>query len=235
MTNLSAWKQPVLFLLLIAATAIVSPAQTFTTLVQFNYTDGAFPQGMTLIQATNGNFYGTTYVGGKYHGGTIFKVTPTGTLTTLVSFFGPNGVHPWAGLIQTADGTFYGTTEGNFDGKTPLTWAGSAFSLTSAGALTQLFTFCIPSCTVGSEPHGGLVEDSSGNLFGTTTRGGTNNFGTVFEIPAGGTLTTLYNLCGCDDGTLPFAGLTLGSDGNFYGTTYGGGAKGDGTVFQITP
>ena len=235
MTNLSGWKQPVLSLLLFAATAIVSPAQTFTTLVQFNYTDGAFPHAISLIQGTDGNLYGTTYVGGKYHGGTIFKVTTGGTLTTLRSFYGPNGVHPWAGVIQATDGSLYGTTEGMINGGPPVNWYGSIFNLNLAGdVLTTLYQFCAPSCVDGSEPHAGLVQASNGDFYGTTTWGGADGVGTVFEITAGGTLTTLHSFDG-GDGANPYAGLVQGSDGNFYGTTYAGGTNSDGTIFEITP
>jgi uncharacterized repeat protein (TIGR03803 family) len=241
MTNLGRWKQPVLFLLLFAATVVISPAQTLTTLFQFDYTDGAFPQPTSLVQGTDGDFYGATYVGGSYHLGTIFKVTATGTLTTLMSFTGPNGVHPIGGLIQATDGNFYGTTSGfgfSTPNHKPVFSAGNIFKMTPGGAPTTLYTFCYQtSCINGSEPHAGLVEASDKNFYGTTTEGGANNEGTVFEITAGGALTTLYSFCaqaGCADGAHPYAGLIQATDGNFYGATYQGGSHNSGTIFKIT-
>ena len=98
-------------LLLCAVTAIASPAQTFTSLFSFDGTDGAYPQA-GLVQATNGDLYGTTYAGGANGSGwgTVFKITPSGTLTTLHSFDGTDGAFPYAGLVQATDGNFYGTT-----------------------------------------------------------------------------------------------------------------------------
>ena len=101
-------------LLLCAATAIASPAQTFTTLVSFDEPNGRQPR-YSVVQGTDGNLYGTTQNGGAYDYGTVFKMTPTGTLTTLYSFCPqvPNctdGADPFAGLVVGTDGNFYGTT-----------------------------------------------------------------------------------------------------------------------------
>jgi len=237
-------------LLLCATTAIALPAQTFTTLHSFDGTDGANPFA-GLIQATDGNFYGTTYAGGAHDDGTVFKITPSGALTTLYSFCVqsgcPDGGRPSAGLVQATNGDFYGTTRsgGHKDD-------GTAFKITASGTLTTLYRFCSQTnCTDGQYPYGGLVRAANGDFYGTTAAGGANytychdfsfprkvGCGTVFEITPSGTLTTLYSFCsqsGCADGDLPLAGLVQATDGEFYGTTAGGGTHGDGTVFKITP
>jgi uncharacterized repeat protein (TIGR03803 family) len=202
---------------------------TLTTLHSFDGTDGSEPYA-GLVQATNGNFYGTTFSSGANGDGTIFKITPGGTLTTLFSFDGPHGASPIAGLVQATNGNFYGVASGggaNGDG--------TVFEITPGGKLTTLLNF---DGADGAGPYGGLVQAANGSFYGTTGGGGTNPDGTVFEITPGGTLTHLYSFCSqtsCADGRTPTAGLVLATDGNFYGTTGGGGANGDGTVFEITP
>ncbi len=231
--------------LLCVVAAIASRAQTFTTLHNFDGTDGADPSG--LVQGTDGNFYGTTGNGGAINPcsangggpgcGTVFQITPIGTLTTLHSFNGSDGANPAAGLIQGSDGKFYGTTSlGSIDG--------TVFSIIPGGTPVTLYNFCSQTnCDDGSNPAAALVQDTDGNFYGTTSGGGASNSGTLFKITPSGTLTTLYSF----DGTTaagPRAALVQGSDGNFYGTTIAGGAlgcgpsnpEGDcGTIFKITP
>src|ERR1017187_6131342 len=104
-----------------------------------------------------------------------------------------------------------------------------------AQTLTTLFSF---DGTDGAVPQAGLVQATNGDLYGTTVSGGTNTNGTVFKITPGGALTTLYSFCSqtnCTDGANPYAGLVQAANGDFYGTAYGGGANGRGTVFKITP
>ena len=229
----------------------ITPAGTLTTLHRFcpqpNCTDGANPS--SLMQASDGNFYGTTSGGGTYHYGTIFKITPAGTLTTLHSFDGSDGAGPEAALVQARDGNFYGTTSGggayNYCDY-PEDGCGTVFKITPAGVLTTLYSFCFQSgCPDGANPGAALVQGSDGNFYGTTGAGGvnfcpntgSNGCGTVFNITPTGTLTTLYIFCeqeNCPDGALPGGVLAQGSDGNFYGTTIGGG-NGVGTIFKITP
>lgn len=206
----------------------ITSGGTLTTLHSFDSTDGAFPFGGALIQATNGSFYGTTSSGGVV-GGTLFKITSGGTFTLLHSFEGPDGSEPVGGLIQATDGNLYGTTfRGGANG------VGTVFKVTLAGTLTTLYSFCTQSgCTDGENPLGGLVQASNGIFYGTTYDGGANNGGTVFNVTSGGTLTTLYNF-GSLDGFNPEAALIQATDGNFYGTTYLGGANDEGTVFKIT-
>jgi len=224
-------------ILLVAA----SPAQTFTTLLNFDYTNGATPYA-GLVQATNGNLYGTTgYGGANWRGcegdagcGTVFKITPSGKLTTLYSFCSQSGCTdgqlPAATLIQATNGSFYGTTTGVY---------GTIFKITPSGTLTTLYSFCSQSgCTDGDQPWAGLVQATNGDLYGTTYLGGASDNGTVFKITPSGKLTTLYNFCSqsnCTDGANPLAGLIQATNGDLYGTTSGGGADGYGTIFRITP
>jgi uncharacterized repeat protein (TIGR03803 family) len=218
----------------------ITPTGTLTTLHNFcsqpSCTDGEEPEA-GLIQATNGNFYGTTELGGAHGDGTVFEITPTGTLTTLHSFCSQpsctDGEEPVAGLIQAINGNFYGTTlsgGAHHDG--------TVFEITPTRILTTLYSFCSqPSCTDGDAPEAGLIQATNGNFYGTTTEGGdAHDDGTVFEITPTRTLTTLYSFCPkfpCTDGVLPFAGLIQATNGDFYGTTHGGGARGDGTVFSL--
>jgi uncharacterized repeat protein (TIGR03803 family) len=210
---------------------------TLSTLYTFcalsSCTDGDTPFG-GLVQALNGSLYGTTYGGGAHANGTIFDIkTSGGALTTLYNFCSLNGcgdgISPQATLIQGTDNSFYGTT---FDGGA-FSYYGTVFKITTGGVLTTLHSF---DGTDGDEPVGGLVQAKDGNYYGTTQTDGANGYGTVFKISSGGTFTTLYNFCtmlSCADGSTPVAGLIQGSDGNLYGTTFGGGAHNEGTVFSI--
>jgi uncharacterized repeat protein (TIGR03803 family) len=239
------FKLSFLFLLLFIAISVASSAQIFTTLVTFEGypTDGATPERMFLVQGTDGNLYGTTQYGGTNNGGTVFRITAAGNLTTLYNFCSlPNcadGTYPIVGLIQATDGNFYGTT--GFGGAHNY---GTVFRITTGGKLTTLYSFCSQSgCTDGEFPAG-LVEGIDGNFYGTTGNGGyitnycynNSGCGTAFKITAGGALTILHFFClerGCTDGENPESGLIQATDGNFYGTTFQGGIDG-GTVFQIT-
>jgi uncharacterized repeat protein (TIGR03803 family) len=239
----------VTLLALCGATAISLPAQTLTTLHAFaGYpNDGSAPNA-GLMQATDGNFYGTTYAGGTSGNcqggcGTVFRIAPGGTLTTLHSFDFYDGASPSAALVQGTDGNIYGTTYGGGANQ----YYGTVFKITPSGTFTSLYSFCAQAnCADGSMPYAGLVRASDGNFYGTTLEGGSNSgcslgsgsCGTVFKITPGGALTTLHNFCaqsGCADGGNPYAGLVQASDGNFYGTTFERGANGYGTVFKITP
>ncbi|HEV2176786.1 MAG TPA: choice-of-anchor tandem repeat GloVer-containing protein [Terriglobia bacterium] len=221
----------------------ITPAGTLTTLHCFDMTDGSQPVG-ELIQAADGNLYGTTLVGGANgQGGTVFKITPSGTLMTLYSFCSQSlcadGLGPEAGLIQATDGNFYGTTQqGGANNCSGVTGCGTVFKITPSGTLTTLYSFCSQSgCTDGQAPAAALAQATDGNLYGTTNGGGTNAHGTIFEITPSGTLTTLYSFCslsGCTDGEEPNAPLVEDTNGNFYGTTLFGGANNLGTVFSLS-
>jgi|HubBroStandDraft_6_1064221.scaffolds.fasta_scaffold100857_1 uncharacterized repeat protein (TIGR03803 family) len=216
----------------------ITPRGTLTTLYSLcsksGCTDGEYTYAVP-IQGTDGNFYGTTYLGGSKELGTVFKVTPSGTQTTLHTFAGPDGSEPLAGLVQGTNGSFYGTT--NMGGARGY---GVIFKITPSGAFTTLHSFCSQSgCTDGENPYAALVQGIDGNLYGTTLGGGSSKgFGTVFKITPSGTLTTLHRFCtqsSCPDGKFPQTGLVQASNGNFYGTTISGGASGGGTIFEITP
>ena len=209
----------------------ITPQGDLTTLHSFNFKDGAFPQSW-LVQTADGNFYGTTSAGGQNGSGSVFKISPEGALSVLYSFsFGfAEGYSPVAGLVQASDINLYGTTSIGGPGG-----GGSVFRVTPAGTLTTLHSF---SGTDGFQPFAGLVQGTDGELYGTTYYGGAQSSGTVFKISLQGALTTLYSFCpqqNCPDGENPAGSLIQATDGNFYGTTAGGGQNNWGTVFKITP
>ena len=245
------------FFVLCLVTAVLASAQTLTTLVSFNGSDGGNPYRMSLVQGRDGNLYGTTQFGGDHTGcstvfsgcGTIFKVTTGGTLTSLYSFCAKtnctDGAQPVAGLVLGTDGNFYGTTE--YAGANCLAYydycGGTIFKITPSGTFTTLYSFCSQAgCADGSQPTAGLVQATDGNFYGTTYAGGVQaNYcaqGTVFKVTPTGAFTTLYNFGqqpGCSDGSRPLGALIQGTDGNLYGTTVSGGNSYHyGTVFKIT-
>jgi uncharacterized repeat protein (TIGR03803 family) len=214
----------------------MTPAGVLTTIYSFCAqafcADGDQPLA-GLVLGTDGNFYGTTSRGpvncqGCQGYGTVFRVTPAGVLTVLHSFNLRDGAYSYAPLAEGADGSFYGTTAaGGAYGD------GTIFKVTYAGRFTSLHSF---DSTDGDRPLAPLLEAADGNFYGTTN-GGANDFGTIFKITPSGALSTFYSFCpeiGCVDGTGSSAGLVIGNDGDFYGTTPGGGT-GAGTVFKITP
>lgn len=242
--NRVVWPQvvsPILVFLLAILSRSGAQAQTFTTLVNFDGTNGRNPQYMSLAQGTDGIFYGTTSGGGSFSNGNVFKVTSSGVVTSLYSFClqanCTDGFYPYGSLVQGMDGNFYGTTSsgGAYS-------YGTVFRVTPGGTLTTIHSF---NFTDGYYPAGGLVQ-FNGSFYGTTSAGGAHNGGTVFKITSAGVLTTLYNFCsqaGCADGSGAGYGLVQATNGNFYGTTAGGGT-GDcsslslgncGTIFKITP
>jgi uncharacterized repeat protein (TIGR03803 family) len=190
--------------------------------------DGAGPES-TPIQATDGNFYGTTIYAGLGLGGVVYKVSPGGTFSVL---FGSDPAHGELlnGVIQGSDGNFYVTAS-----QQGANGAGTIFRVTPGGSATVLYNFCSQSgCADGSDPSAALVQGSDGNFYGTTLHGGTSNAGIVFKITPSGALTVLHNF-DSNDGSGPTAQLIQGADGNFYGTTYVGGASGAGVIFGMTP
>jgi uncharacterized repeat protein (TIGR03803 family) len=252
--GLDPGKRTFAVLVLCAATAIGLPAQIFTTVHNFNGTDGSNPQA-GLIQTVNGNLFGTTSGGGSSNGGTVYQMTPIGTLTTLHSFHGTDGAIV-SGLVL-ANRELYGTTQygGAFTGSNQCGFigCGTIFKIAAGGTFTTLYSF---NNIDGSIPST-LIQGADGNLYGTTASGGANHpiqscsgngCGTIFKITPNGVLTTLYSFCpqsNCPDGANPEAGLVQANDGDFYGTTRGGGShqvcrvngngRGCGTAFKITP
>jgi uncharacterized repeat protein (TIGR03803 family) len=222
---------PVIVAAIITIGCITVSAQTLTTLHSFNGGDGRSPEA-ALVQGSDGNFYGTTVLGGAHFKGTVFKIDATGNLTTLHSFSGSpgDGAVPFAGLVQGSDGNFYGTTAsgGAF-------FQGTVFRMTPSGAITVLHSFN-SFFSEGAVSFAGLVQGSDGNFYGTTTFGGAHFKGTIFKIDATGNLTTLHSFSGSpSEGANPSAALVQGGDGNFYGTTASGGEHFQGTAFRITP
>jgi uncharacterized protein (TIGR03437 family) len=226
----------------------ITPSGALTTLYSCSYLNCSMPSA--LVQATDGDLYGTAIDGG-YSAGTVFKIAPTGTLTTLYSFcsqFASGGCPDGdvgitsTSLIQGTDGDLYGTTLQGGAGTCLIAGTnygcGTVFKITPSGSLTTLYSFCSQSgCTDGNSPYGALVQATNGDLYGTTG-GGTNGYGTIFKITPGGTLTTLYSFCpkaGCMDGNSPYGALVQATNGNFYGIAGGGGANGEGTIFEIAP
>jgi uncharacterized repeat protein (TIGR03803 family) len=230
-----------------AATALYG----FCPSPQTNCPDGENPVG-ALVLATNGDLYGTATFGGANGSGTVFKLTLSGTYTTLYSFCSQancaDGSQPEGGLMQANNGRIYGTANGGGTGQ-----GGTVFEITPGGTLGIVHEFCsLTNCADGTSPIGGPIQGTDGNLYGTTVFGGTlpggqSGSGTIYKIdPTTGGLTTLYVFCSqpyCTDGEFPFGALVEGTDGNFYGTTESGGAANAGgsysltagTVFRITP
>ncbi|HUI85417.1 MAG TPA: choice-of-anchor tandem repeat GloVer-containing protein [Candidatus Binatia bacterium] len=221
-----------------AATAILSPAQTVSTLLSFDGYNGAEPLA-ALVEGPDGNFYGTTSQGGingPFSDGTVFKVTPNGTLTTLHDFNGGDGSSPQIGLLHATDGNFYGTTSAGGASN-----YGTIFRITASGAFTLLYSF--RGSTDGREP-GPLIQASDGNFYGTAAGGGNDNCestggcGVIFKVTPQGNFSKIYQFQGSsNDGYNP-GWLVQGRDGNFYGMTSGGGGYGCnahcGSVFKVT-
>ncbi len=263
----------------------MTPAGKLTTLYSFcaetNCTDGQNPRG-AMIEATDGNFYGTTFAGGNSNGGgTLFEITPAGKLTTSYTFCSQGGEDCYdgsgpTGVVQGSNGKLYGTTTGG--GKPPIGDAPQSdpcsgvsydFKDVFPGAYYILKYFCnpdagegpsVPAIEIFARGLGAKAEEATPEetapaatqtltFYGTMTGGGpyangSNLGGTVYSITSAGKMTVLYSFCAkpnCADGAAPGGPLALASDGNFYGTTAGGGNKtcvdldGCGTVFEITP
>ncbi|MBV8780089.1 MAG: hypothetical protein JO353_01715 [Phycisphaerae bacterium] len=204
--------------------------QALTTLVNFNSINGSDSYS-TMTSDAAGNFYGTTYSGGTNNNGTVFELNGANhqTLTTLATFNSTNGKNPFAGLIAGANGGLYGTTySGGTNGM------GTVFELTGAGHKTVV-TLANLGGENGKYTYGNVVSDAAGNLYGTTFQGGDNGDGTIFELSGSDrqTFTTLANFAGMN-GSNPVAGLIIDAAGNLFGTTEKGGAKGDGTIFELS-
>jgi uncharacterized repeat protein (TIGR03803 family) len=205
-----------------------------------NYPDGSLPSSSLVFDAA-GNLYGTTASGGHNGMGTVFELMPDGsggwTELVLHSFNNPDGGFPYAGLIFDTAGNLYGTT--SLGG----TYAyGTVFELTPTigGSWIETVLYSFGGGTDGDGPLAGLIFDAAGNLYSTTLRGGTYNYGTVFEltpIAGGGWTEKLLHSFIYDgtDGNLPYAGLIFDAAGNLYGTTVNGGTYQAGTVFELTP
>ena len=222
-------------------------AQTYTVLHVFSgRPDGALPYA-GLIRDSAGNFYGTTSGGGAFNFGTVFKMTPTGTVNILYSFRGAaDQENPWSGLIRDARGNLFGTTFGYLEGGENSNF-GTVFRISPTGQETTIHSFAgLP--TDGANPVAGLVRDAAGNFYGAVPYGGTGTVcgafvntgcGIIYKIDATGKETVLYNFTGGTDGADPYGTLIIDRQGNLYGTTPLGGdlscnaPYGCGTVFKV--
>ena len=193
--------------------------------------DGYKPQS-SLILDNKGNLYGTTYAGGDFFWGTVFRLSPSGVLTTLYAFTGNlDGGAPYGSVVRDSKGNLYGTAQ--FMGAE---YAGTVFEVARSGAETVLYSFAGGSD--GEFPQAGVVRDKQGNLYGTTLTGGGSSgcggsCGTVYKLAPNGTETVLYRFTGGADGGNPLSVLVRDKDGNLYGTTPTAGST-EGTVFEIT-
>jgi uncharacterized repeat protein (TIGR03803 family) len=216
---------------------------------------GALPNIFTPLAppvlGLDGSLYGTAEEGGStgctygFGGcGGVYKIKTSGKgYTLLYTFDQTNGANPYDPLLLGTDGNFYGTTYygGTVSGTFKNT--GVVFKITPSGKYTALYAFCaLTHCNDGANPVGGLTQATDGNFYGTTEYGGTGTGGlpegVAFKITPAGQLTVLYNFCSvasCTDGSSPYGGLVQATDGNFYGTTLGGGTHNYGVIFQLTP
>lgn len=225
--------------LVIALALHLSSAQTYTVLSNFDPTTGGPFDAQfsnTITQGRDGNLYFTTLHGGAnlFSEGGIFQMTPDGTLTTLFSFgeatFDRPPVFP-GGLTLGADGNFYGTTV--LGGAGVATKFGTVFRVTPSGVITFLHSFS--GQADGALPYTPPIQANNGNFYGTTSGYGSPNAGTIYELTPGGVFTSLFQFdISGSTGANPIAQLVQGTDGNLYGTTYGGGTLGGGVVFQIS-
>ncbi len=224
---------------MVAAQPAPETANGFKVLYDFcsltNCTDGEVPSA-GLIPDAQGNLYGTTLYD-------VFKLTPAGNETALYTFTGgTDGGFSTSALLLDSAGNLYGTTQSGGDLSCNAPYGcGTVFKLDSAGNETVLHNFT--GGTDGMRPYAGLIQDSSGNFYGTTAFGGSNHYcgftkqgcGTVFKLDSAGNETVLHSFKGGADGGIPEGGLILDAKGNLYGTTYGNGAAVPGTVFKLPP
>ncbi len=209
------------------ATFAITPTGTLTVSYSFAaMSAGGVNPNSGLTLGTDGNFYGTATYGGV-NAGTVFKITPGGSLSALYQFVagGSDGGYPYSPPIQGTDGNFYGTTSGYPGGY------GTVYKITPGGKLTTLYSF---DGTHGELPRAPPVQATDGSFYGTASDGGIDNDGVVYRITISGKFTVIYNFDGTH-GAKPYGPLVQGSDGNLYGTTSGGGtAPGFGVIFKIT-
>jgi uncharacterized repeat protein (TIGR03803 family) len=206
----------------------IDPSGNESVLYEFTQCSpvGGIPYGR-LIRDQAGNLYGTTEAGGPLQFGSVFVLSSAGVFTSLYNFrLSPDGRYPYAGVSRDAAGNLYGadTRGGTFN-------LGTVFVIDSAGNETVLHDFT--GGADGAVPYGDVIRDSSGNLYGTASQGG-SGFGTVYKIDGAGQFSTLYTFPGGAAGGRPFAGLVRDSAGNLYGTTsnFGDNAH-QGTIFKL--
>lgn len=208
----------------------VAPDGTETVLLSFDRTNGAFPLYAPLI-AKDGTLYGTTFEGGADQAGTIFRIAADGKEKVLYSFCKlagcADGADPYSQLIIDKKGNLFGVTQAGGTNDN-----GTIFEFTTTGKLHTLYLFDYN--TSGAQPGSALVRDAAGNLYGTAPLGGAYDEGTIFKLSPKGKETTLYSFTGVGgDGGGP-GGIIMDSAGNLFGTTWGGGLNGFGTIFEFS-
>jgi uncharacterized repeat protein (TIGR03803 family) len=216
----------------------VAPDGTYTNLHDFDFISGQYPIGQ-VIQGPDGYFYGTTLSGGNsgncahYGCGVVYKISAAGDYKVIYNFDGIHGEEPFGGVMFASNGNFYGTT---LSGIGPANY-GTVFSLSSTGKISVIHTFTFG--MGGATPWAAPVEGPDGNFYGTTAAGGIDEAGIVYKITPTGVFTNLHTFDFRGDGGNPLSGLTLGTDGNFYGTSWANGNAPDcappcGTIYKIT-
>ena len=221
----------------ILAVHIPAQAQSYSDKVIYSFpggSDGTEPVFSGVVQDKAGNFYGTTYAGGAYKYGIVFKVDASGNETVLHSFGqGKDGRTPYGGLVIDAAGRLYGATNaGGIWSQNCTAGCGIVYEIEPDGQKKLLHAFAGGSD--GASPYGSLARDAAGNLYGTTEVGGAFNYGTIFKIDASGAETVLYSFPGQPGAQQPQAGVILDAAGNLYGTTVAGGTYNYGTVFEFS-
>ncbi len=202
------------------------PGSAPATLYSFTGVNDGANSFAALAPGVDGNLYGTTFQGGLFDNGTLFKITTSGTFSVVTPFTMTNGDLPFGKLVRGPDGSLYGTTyQGGASGR------GTVFRLATNNVLTTIYSF-----TGGGDggfPHSPLALGVDGNFYGTTFAGGNSGVGTVFKVATNGTLTSLLSFA-ATNGANPYAGLVAALDGNFYGVTANGGSNTNGVLFEIT-
>jgi uncharacterized repeat protein (TIGR03803 family) len=222
----------------VSALAIFVPpgeakTKTYRVLHSFNNNVGGDEPVAGLIEDANGNFYGTTIAKGMGEDGTVFMVPAGSNKPKILHTFtggGTDGSDPYAGVIMDQAGNLYGTTVGGGDS---ITSEGTVYKIDPEDNETLLHSF--DGGSDGAFVYAGVVMDGAGNLYGTTSMGGTDSKGIVYKLAADGTEKVLHTFTGGSDGGEPFAGLILDKKGNLYGTTFYCGANDDGVVFELAP
>jgi uncharacterized repeat protein (TIGR03803 family) len=191
---------------------------------------GSFPLG-GLTTGTDGNLYGVTSMAGPVQTGLVYRINPaTFSLTEVGYIESGNGSSARGELVQANDGNFYGiASAGGASGD------GTVFKMTTGGLATTVCSFTGTSGSfIGANPHAGLIQGSDGSLYGTTSAGGTHNFGSIFKVTTSGAFTSLYSFTNGNNGGTPQGSLVQATDGNLYGTASTGGIFGSGVIYSIT-
>lgn len=217
------------FIALCSSPIETASAADFSVLHSFSGSDGADPWTAPASDVA-GNLYGTT--SGGEGNGIVYKLAPDGTLTVLHVFAGgSDGILPAGDVIIDSSGNIFGTTVDGGNACAESQGCGTVYEISAGGTETVLHAFA--GGLDGSGPDASLFMDRHGNLYGTTTAGGTNGCGTVFKLSPSGVETILFAFHG-SDGASPDSSLVPDKQGNLYGTTLGGGAGNKGVVFKLT-